>query len=284
MIIFFSEGRLGNQLYQHALLQKLSKGKERVLCFHMNEFLRSFQTRSKNFRYYSMSPFFYGIYKRVIKPYGVNLLIKLKIIGYISQKREEGIAYPELQEQKGLLPIKYVETHFYQSDQFFDADKVDFQLKSNFINDAKSIWNSLPKNKTYICVHIRRGDYLTELFLKKHPILLPDGYYRKGIDLIVNKVKDPFFIFLSDDPNYVQEAYKDIEEKYISRNSMEVDLALMSYCSYGIMSNSSFSLWGAYLMQKRETVIVPKYWFGWKIKKESHLGIQPHFCTAIEVE
>ena len=56
----------------------------------------------------------------------------------------------------------------------------------------------------------------------------------------------------------------------------------MTLCANGIVSNSSFSWWGAYLMDIKNIVIYPKYWFGWKNKTESHIGIQPKTGIIID--
>ena len=101
----------------------------------------------------------------------------------------------------------------------------------------------------------------------------------------INRLREIlFFIFLSDDAGFVECCFEDIENKYISRNSMTVDLALMSLCLYGIVSNSSFSWWGAYMMKDRKKVVFPKYWYGWKNKVESHVDIQPEWAEVIEVK
>jgi Glycosyl transferase family 11 len=88
---------------------------------------------------------------------------------------------------------------------------------------------------------------------------------------------------LSDDPSYVECCLSEFKNKIISKNSMGIDLAIMSLCGAGICSNSSFSWWGAYLMKDRKKVIMPKYWYGWKQKKESHVGIQPKWTEVIDI-
>ena len=61
-------------------------------------------------------------------------------------------------------------------------------------------------------------------------------------------------------------------------------LSLMSLCKYGVCSNSTFAWWGAYLMKKKQYIVFPKYWLGWKTKVESHPGIQPPWSNIIDVE
>ena len=65
---------------------------------------------------------------------------------------------------------------------------------------------------------------------------------------------------------------------------MPTDLAIMNLCEYGVVANSSFSWWGAWMMKNRKKVIFPKYWYGWKLRIESHVGIQPSWCEVIDIE
>ena len=97
-------------------------------------------------------------------------------------------------------------------------------------------------------------------------------------------VKKPFYIFLSDDTEFIEHAFQNIkkEDKYISNNKPVVDLSLMSLCHYGICSNSTFAWWGSFLMEKKVKIIFPKYWMGWKLNEESHPGIQPSWSTIID--
>ena len=100
------------------------------------------------------------------------------------------------------------------------------------------------------------------------------------------EIDSPYYIFLSDDPEYVEQAFQHIDEeyKYISKNSPVVDLSLMSLCEYGVCSNSTFAWWGSYLMNKKQKVFFPKYWLGWRTKTESHPGIQPSWSIVLDID
>jgi uncharacterized protein YueI len=179
------------------------------------------------------------------------------------------------------LPFTYVKTGFFQSEKLFVDEKIDFNLKEQYIVKAKNILQTLPKNEK-VFVHLRRGDYISETYQGERGIDLPKQYFIDAIKEIEKNVENPLYIFLTDDYGYVKCCFSDIKYKFISKESMAVDLALMSLCQNGITSNSSFSWWGAYLMQDRKEVIFPRYWYGWKVKKESHPSIQPSWGKILD--
>ena len=76
--------------------------------------------------------------------------------------------------------------------------------------------------------------------------------------------------------------FNEFQNKLVSYNIPQIDLAIMTLCNYGICSNSSFSWWGAYLIKNRKKIIFPSYWFGWKSRIESHPGIQPSWSDVID--
>ena len=283
MILFFGDGRLGNQIFQYVFLNTVAKENEIIVSTDMNQFSNTFIFDNPRFKQIRLNRYMNFIFRKIIKKYLLNFLVKIKIIGYIQQNRNEASALPTLTIKKGLFPITLVESNFFQSEIFFDDKIIDFKIKESYLKQAKLILKSLPEEYTKVFVHVRRGDYIFEKYLEKQGIDLPKSYFLDAIEMMLSEIKNPYFIFLSDDPTFCQCCFEEVENKYVSSNIMEVDLALMSLCEYGIVSNSSFSWWGAYLMNNRRKVISPKYWYGWKQKIESHIGIQPEWATVIEV-
>ncbi len=280
MILFISDGRLGNQLFQYAFLNTIRKDKEIVLSLNMEMLINSFTIINNKFINIPSNKLFTLVSRKVL-PTVLLKLGKSKIISYIVEQRDTDKYEVGYSFNKGLLPINYVQTGFFQSESFFNHKFLDFNQMDDSLSIAEKVISVLP-DKEKVFIHVRRGDYLNEVFEGEKNISLPKSYYLKAIDIIEKQVSNPFYIFLTDDYDFVQEAYRDIDNKYISAESMLVDLAIMSKCRYGIVSNSSFSWWGAYLSENKQMMIFPKYWYGWKSKIESHPDIQPSWGVVID--
>ena len=150
---------------------------------------------------------------------------------------------------------------YFQSEKHF-IDCTDY-VKSLFIfpDEVKSKINSaLAKiNKKIICMHIRMGDYLLPGYAGTHLICSRD-YYIKALSHF--NTDDYAIVICTDDvANY--QKYINIEGGIIcnSKNELE-DLYMISQANAVIMSNSSFSWWGAYLGNEKEKVCAPSRWFG----------------------
>lgn len=128
------------------------------------------------------------------------------------------------------------------------------------------------------CVHVRRGNNVTPQYASHHPVL-PLEYYEEAMDM----TGGPYRI-LTDSPEWCkqQSLFKDCEfgigpppgvdvmdlTKYAPTGNIEavMDLASMAYSRKIVMSNSSFSWWGAFLGgplgHLDDIVIYPKKWYG----------------------
>ncbi len=286
MILFMADGRLGNQIFQFAFLRGVAKKNEIIFCLNMNRFFNAFEFDSKNIISSSNR---YAIYlmRKAIIPYFIRPLTNLSIFGYVEQvKYDNCIPQASYTFKRGILPLSFVNADFFQSESFFDLDSFcnEVRIKPQYLAAATRFLSDIPVECCKVFVHIRRGDYLNETFMGESGINLPINYFNNAIELIKNKVRNPFFIFLSDDSACVERFFKDIHPKIISKNSAVVDLAIMSLCDSGIISNSSFSWWGSALMKDRHVIVVPKYWYGWKQKIDSHPKIYPSWGVVIDVK
>lgn len=114
-------------------------------------------------------------------------------------------------------------------------------------------------------IHVRRGDYGAiddGLGGGSDGWILPASYYRRALELLP---KGLFYVLLSDDPNWVDEAFSHLPHRWVSRNNEPVvDMALMGRCRYNVIANSSFSWWGAWLNNSPDRrVLAPNFHLGW---------------------
>ena len=133
------------------------------------------------------------------------------------------------------------------------------ELFTGFIvyENLKEKYPVIFNNKT-TSVHIRRGDYLN--YPNFHPTQSQEYYYN-----CIEKLSSDtdFFIFFSDDTTWCKNHFKEKNFLFIENEKDYLSLLLMSFCSNNIISNSSFSWWGAWLNKNNyKQVIGPKIWFG----------------------
>ncbi|MBP3041880.1 alpha-1,2-fucosyltransferase, partial [Bacillaceae bacterium Marseille-Q3522] len=117
-----------------------------------------------------------------------------------------------------------------------------------------------------VCLHIRRGDYLNERW--KMLQVCDFNYYDRAIQYMIDKLENPVFYLFSNgsaDIKWIKENYVFSENPkiiYVDLNNPDYEeLRLMTNCKHYIISNSTFSWWGAYLSQnKKKIVVAPSIW------------------------
>ncbi|MGN0165951.1 MAG: alpha-1,2-fucosyltransferase [Lachnospiraceae bacterium] len=136
-----------------------------------------------------------------------------------------------------------------------------------------------------VCVHIRRGDYVTNQSWSSQLLICNEKYYITAIETVLNRISNPtFFVFSNnhDDISWIKKNYRfPVKVNFVDfSNSDIVDFELMRNCKHFIISNSSFSWWAQYLSDYQSGVVVaPSYW---DTKKEHYQGI--YMDRWIEIE
>ena len=116
-------------------------------------------------------------------------------------------------------------------------------------------------NNVIVSLHVRRGDYLLS---KPNDFYQYGGiatlsYYNKAITFFNNKIKDAKYLVFSNDIEWCKEHFNKSNFIFVTCNSGSKswrDLYLMSLCRYHIVANSTFSWWGAWLSNYRETFTI----------------------------
>jgi hypothetical protein len=149
---------------------------------------------------------------------------------------------------------------FFQSEKYFVHNKDSILEFLNFKEIEKIVtskYNTLLNDRT-TAIHVRRGDYVRHP--NHHPTQSID-YYNTAIDILKDKT-DNFLVF-SDDIEWCKQNFKIDNIIYIEGEKDYIELYLMSLCDNNVISNSSFSWWGAWLNQNNNKIVIgPKQWFG----------------------
>lgn len=166
------------------------------------------------------------------------------------------------------LPSTVYLLGYFQSAKYFSSIakelRQDFSLRNKNTPFINSFYNVL-SSENAVCVHIRRGDYVTSQRAARHHGVCSVSYYREAMCYIRGKIQAPHFYLFSDDFSWVSQQFPQGEDVTYVHNAIprvpQEELFLMSCCSHHIIANSSFSWWGAWLgLHDGQIVIAPKQW------------------------
>jgi hypothetical protein len=155
---------------------------------------------------------------------------------------------------------------FFQSEKYFEHNRKEllewFKIPEQIKEKIVVKYSELFKQRT-TSVHVRRGDYVR--LPNHHPVQTLE-YYNKSIEYL--KDSTDLFIIFSDDIEWCKENFKNLDNTiYIEAEKDYIEIYLMSLCDNNIISNSSFSWWGAWLNEKENKIVIgPKIWFGPEIQ------------------
>lgn len=167
---------------------------------------------------------------------------------------------------------------WFQSEKYFDKELVRelFQIPFEIKEYIDSKYGHLFKEKIN-SLHIRRGDYLKQPHLFSICSL---DYYKRGINLIG---KNERYLVISDDIEWCKNHFKGDNFNFVDKESAIVDLYLQSCCENNIISNSTFSWWGAWLNPNpNKKVVCPTPWFGKEYKHKSDKDLIPDSWIRIK--
>ena len=167
-----------------------------------------------------------------------------------------------------LKPSVYLDG-FWQSEEYFKAIKEtiveEFSFKEKPEGGNKQISDQISGTNS-VSIHVRRGDYISNPYTNSYHGTCDLKYYQLAIEIIAQRVTDPYFFVFSDDIEWTKEHLViDYPSQYVDQNNGDKsyeDLRLMSTCKHNIIANSSFSWWGAWLNSYPDKIVVaPEKWF-----------------------
>jgi len=272
MIITRLIGGLGNQMFQYAAGRRLAHSLDTDLKIDTSDFTSS-KTRNYaldcfNIQTTLSTPF---DLKRVAKG-NVSRLEKIKRLidhnwqqNCISYNKEKHFHFdPDI---LSLSNDSYLDG-YWQSEKYFldigDIIRKEFTI-SNTPSTANQTIAANIQHHHSVAIHIRRGDYITDSVSSQLHDTYNIEYYKKAIEIILEKVSEAHFYVFSDDPDWVKNNFiLDNPTTYVSHNndSCHEDMKLISLCKHQIIANSSFSWWGAWLNKNPDKIVIaPTHWF-----------------------
>lgn len=274
MIIVRLTGGLGNQLFQYAAGRRIAVKNNIPLKLDLSWF------KDQSDRPYSLNHF--ATIQDIASPAEVARLkgskltyLKEILLQKANLDRHDGkrtlILEKSLDFDPNILQISgsaYL-IGFWQSEKYFKD--IEGMIKKEFVvrtpPDLENIKvaNEI-RNTEAVCIHVRRGDYVSDPKTNQSIGLCSLEYYYRAIDHIISKVEKPHFFIFSNDPSWTQRHIRiDAPITYVRHNPSDKnfeDLRLMTFCKHFIIANSSFSWWGAWLSSnERKIVIAPAQWF-----------------------
>lgn len=158
---------------------------------------------------------------------------------------------------------------FWQSERYFLSQQAKIRAELTLAHSYPS--TALPYLQRTgelesICVHVRRGDYVTNpAAAQTHGTCSPQ-YYREGVREIAASLAHPHGFVFSDDLAWARENLDlSIPTTFVDvgvGGAPQWDLALMASCRHFVIANSSLSWWAAWLGQHPDKqVIAPSPWF-----------------------
>jgi hypothetical protein len=150
---------------------------------------------------------------------------------------------------------------YFQSKKYFHGYEEEVKSLFEFPNSlSKKVLNKFKKiKKKKVGIHFRLGDYREKVTEGVFHNIDYSLYLQEATKYFGNEYE---FIIFSDDLNSLKREVN-LQDFINLENDNEIeDLYSLSQCDSVIISNSSFSWWGAFLGKKKEMVISPDKWFG----------------------
>ncbi|NTU98575.1 alpha-1,2-fucosyltransferase [Candidatus Falkowbacteria bacterium] len=278
MIIVNIAGGLGNQLFNYAFGRSLSE--YYGVPFKLDNSGYGYDA----LRRYSLSHF--NIRENIADAEEVRVLKKtdpgrfLSKFNYLSEVikpkkrrsyiREKSFAFDQRVFDLPMDRDRYFKGRWQSEKYFASIDAIirsEFSLKQEERSDGFSEMLSLIKNSQSVSLHVRRGDYASDWSTRLVHGICTVQYYKEAVKFLRDQISDPYFFIFTDDAEWAESNLSFIGKRRFMVSGKKLkdyeELSLMSECRDHIISNSTFSWWGAWLCANEGKIVVaPKKWFG----------------------
>ena len=268
-------GGLGNQLFQYAFGQYLKNQSGLPINYDFEYF------ENNNFRLPNIKQFDFEILDSKKEASKKHIKFKsFRINNFYNKVFSANTFHCEPLKDNYIINSNDYYHGYWQNKRFslsvIDSLKINFNIKTPSSTLQKYL-EGIEKINNTVSIHIRRTDYL----LKKNIAVfstLDEDYFLKAMITMKELLKGSTlnFVVFSDDIMWAKNAFAQKSNISIIEGLEDYeDLYLMSHCNHHILSNSTFSWWGAVLnKQEDKKVICPKDWFNGDKKRMDALVLE----------
>lgn len=282
-VIFFEEGRLGNQLHQYSFLRSAFPN-SLIILIGFND-LKAYlgpATRKTNKTVF--------ISTKKVKPFPewiLKLFLTLKIASCLSENSDRCTV--NISRCLFIRPLIVIIKGYYQSIAF-KSSSLTVSPSENLLNKAYE-WlqtNKVANILSCYFIHVRRGDYLNLGTFGMHDSpALPLHWYLSQISYITEMTINPCFILCSDDVTWSKKMFGHLSNVLFAPGDTTLDLVIMENClGGGILSPSSYSLWASHAIARRNPtaiLLAPYFWVGWPVSQWYPPNVEMPWIKYIDV-
>jgi hypothetical protein len=276
-------GGLGNQMFQYAAAKSLALKLNCKLYLDTDFFYKTEKNSNYTQREYQLNIFpideiiinktykkifilFYYITNSSLYSFINQYIFRNKLIHFnIYYDHEPGYKKDFFLNSKYTYLDGYFQSSEYFSQYFLEIRKI-FTLHNVKDKSLSNEYKKLINIDNPIFVHIRRGDYISNMIINEVHGICNEKYYYDAFQIIKNRLHNPVFYIFSDNPEDAIKLLDPIKYlyniKYVSLNNSLQEFDLMICCKHAIIANSSFSWWASWLINNENKIIIaPKQWF-----------------------
>ena len=263
MINVHLQGRLGNILFQYAVGRHLALKNNTELNLNLDYYIKRKDPFCRRIRkilgHFSINRNLYNKTgpKHILKIFGIDWPFPR-----YGLYNEVGPGfYPEVLDLGNGTAIKGL----FQSEKYFkeieEVIRNDLKIDSRSFGQECRHYEGRVLTENSVSLHVRRGDYINTEFRHVCDI----NYFLNSVEYMKSNLKSPHFFVFSDDIEWCRKNLNIPECSFVeikhSKSNPVIDLHLMSKCKHNIISNSSFSWWGAWLNENQNKIVIaPESW------------------------
>jgi hypothetical protein len=291
MIIVKIIGGLGNQLFQYSLGKSLSQKKNVPLKLDISGF-KEYKLHRYCLNHFNIQENF-ATEKEIAKFQKYKRIPKKKWFLYNKLVANEKKYFAERQfhfdeEVFDVSDDCYLDG-FWQTEKYFkDIKEIIWKeciVKNPIMGKNAEVMKKI-QSENSVSIHIRRGDYVSDSSTNDFFGTFEPEYYKKAVEIIAKKVSNPHIFVFSDDHEWAKKniilPYPTTHVDHNGADKNYEDMRLMNACKHFVISNSTFSWWGAWLSQNPDKIVIgPKKWFNNVKKNVKTDDIMPENWTRI---